>query len=146
MTNNLFELIFRFTEDKGRLGDEDCKRFRSQYDPSAYSAAAMWSSKWGSMGSIPHIKEEKNLTSSNTAGDLSGGHPQSPVTATVSPTNGDSSPYGGNFPGSGSGVPFTNTNSNTTQSNNDILYETMSQVYPALSSSLGKGSKKIIFE
>ena len=94
------------------------------------------------MGSIPHIKEEKNLTSSNTAGDLSGGHPQSPVTATVSPTNGDSSPYGGNFPGSGSGVPFTNTNSNTTQSNNDILYETMSQVYPALSSSLGKGSKK----
>ena len=66
--------------------------------------------------------------------DLGGAtHPQSPVT--VSPTNSES-PYGGNFPGSG--VSFSNPSTNTTQANNDILYETMSQVYPALSSSLGK--------
>ena len=86
-------------------------------------------------GSIPHIKEEKPM-SAGTAGvtaDIPAAHSQSPNT--VSPTNPES-PYGGNFPGAG--VPFTNSNTNTTQSNNDILYDTMSQVYPALSSSLGK--------
>ena len=66
-----------------------------------------------------------------------GAHSQSPNT--VSPTNPES-PYGGNFPGAG--VPFTNSNTNTTQSNNDILYDTMSQVYPALSSSLGMVKNK----
>ena len=77
----------------------------------------MWSSKWGS---IPHIKEEKSATQSLPE---------------QSPTNSESQ-YGSNFP-AGSGA-FTGTNTNTSQaSSNEILYETMSQVYPALSSSLG---------
>ena len=101
------------TDEKGRLGEEDCKRFRSQYDPSLYSS--MWSGKWGS---IPPIKEEKSQSQS---------HSQSPTHS--------ESQYGGHFPSGGGGGTFTGTNSS--QASSELLYETMSQVYPALSSSLG---------
>ena len=97
---------------QGRLQEEDCKRFRSQYDPALYSS--MWSGKWGS---IPHIKEEKSASQS---------------VSEQSPTHSESQ-YGSNFPGGS--AAFTGTN--TSQASQEILYETMSQVYPALSSSLG---------
>ena len=112
-----FGLMMMCSDEKGqgRLQEEDCKRFRSQYDPALYSS--MWSGKWGS---VPHIKEEKSASQSLPE---------------QSPTNSESQ-YGSTFP-AGSGA-FTGTNTNTSQaSNNEILYETMSQVYPALSSSLG---------
>ena len=112
-----FGLMMMCSDEKGqgRLQEEDCKRFRSQYDPALYSS--MWSGKWGS---VPHIKEEKSASQSLPE---------------QSPTNSESQ-YGSTFP-AGSGA-FTGSNTNTSQaSNNEILYETMSQVYPALSSSLG---------
>ena len=87
----------------------------------------MWAGKWNS--SIPHIKEEKPMNQS--VPDMNN-HSQSPV-QNVSPTNTDS-PYSTTFP---NGVPFTSINTNTTSTNNELLYETMSQAYPALSSSLG---------
>ena len=108
-------MLMLFCSDEkgqGRLQEEDCKRFRSQYDPALYSS--MWSGKWGS---IPHIKEEKSA---------------SQTVPEQSPTHSESQ-YGSNFP-AGSAA-FTGTN--TSQASNEILYETMSQVYPALSSSLG---------
>ena len=103
----------------------------------------MWSGKWGA--SLPHIKEEKPLSAGPGQAELSqGGHNGnggSPVTTTLSPGSSDTNSYGtpsgavtaANF----GGAPFSNNASNTTQANNEILYETMSQVYPALSSSLG---------
>ena len=75
----------------------------------------MWSGKWGS--SIPTIKEEKTQSQSHSQ----------------SPTNSESQ-YGSSFPAGGG----TFTGTNTSQASNDLLYETMSQVYPALSSSLGE--------
>ena len=110
-----FDLMLTCSDEKGqgRLQEEDCKRFRSQYDPALYSS--MWSGKWGS---IPHIKEEKSA---------------SQTVPEQSPTHSESQ-YGSNFP-AGSAA-FTGTN--TSQASNEILYETMSQVYPALSSSLGR--------
>ena len=36
---------------------DECKRFRSQYDPASYPS--MWSGKWGA---LPHIKEEKPVS------------------------------------------------------------------------------------
>ena len=92
----------------------------------------MWVGKWGT--SIPQIKEEKPMNQS-TIPDMTN-HSQSPSN-NVSPSNTESS-YPSSFP---NGVPFTtiNTSNNpTTTTNNDLLYETMSQAYPALSSSLGK--------
>ena len=96
----------------------------------------MWAGagKWGA-GGVAHIKEEKPLSGGGRGG---GGHQVSPVTS-PGPVA-DSPLYTGaaNFPGSN----FTNSGStNTTQSaasQEALLYETMSQVYPALSSSLGK--------
>ena len=116
-----FGLMLMCSDEKGqgRLQEEDCKRFRSQYDPALYSS--MWSGKWGS---VPHIKEEKSASQSLPE---------------HSPTNSESQ-YGSTFP-AGSGA-FTGSNTNTSQaSNNEILYETMSQVYPALSSSLGTATQ-----
>lgn len=110
--------------EKSSLLEEECKRFRSQYDPSAYSA--MWNGKWGS--TIPQIKEEKTMNQSIP--DMNN-HSQSPA-HNVSPTNNTESPYLSTF--TNGGVPFTTPNTTTT--NNDLLYETMSQAYPALSSSL----------
>ena len=92
----------------------------------------MWVGKWGT--SIPQIKEEKPMNQS-TIPDMTN-HSQSPSN-NVSPSNTESS-YPSSFP---NGVPFTTintTNNPTTTTNNDLLYETMSQAYPALSSSLGK--------
>jgi len=112
--------------DKSSLLEDECKRFRSQYDPSAYSA--MWVGKWGS--SIPQIKEEKPM---NQSIPEMTNHSQSPG-QNVSPSNAES-PYPASF---SNGVPFTtiNTTNTTSTTNNDLLYETMSQAYPALSSSL----------
>ena len=92
----------------------------------------MWAGKWGS--TVPQIKEEKPMN--QAIPDMST-HSQSPV-HNVSPANTES-PYPPSFP---NGVPFTSINTNTTSTNNDLLYETMSQAYPALSSSLGKNSSK----
>lgn len=136
-------LIFVNADEKGRLGEDDCKRFRSQYDPSA-AYTAMWAGagKWGA-GGVPGIKEEKPLGGggSGGGGHQTGGHQVSPVTS-PGPV-GDSPLYNANFPGAGGN--FTNSGStNTTQSaanQESLLYETMSQVYPALSSSLGKNLK-----
>merc|ERR1711892_541583 len=111
--------------EKSTLLEDECKRFRSQYDPSTYSA--MWANKWGSTA-VPQIKEEKPMNQSIP--DMST-HSQFPA-HNVSPTNTES-PYPSSFP---NGVPFTGINTNTTSTNNDLLYETMSQAYPALSSSL----------
>ena len=86
------------------------------------------------------IKEEKPLSvrGSGGGGHQTSGHQEAPVTS-PGPV-GDSPLYNANFPGSGGN--FTNSGStNTTQSaanQESLLYETMSQVYPALSSSLGK--------
>ena len=136
------------TEDKTRLAEEDCKRFRAQYDPAAYSAAMWASGKWGAASggsaAVPHIKEEKphGGGGSGGGGDMGGGHPQSPATASPPGNTSESAAYAANF-SAGNSVSFSNAGAgagaaSTTQSNNDILYETMSQVYPALSSSLGQ--------
>ena len=139
-------LIFVDADEKGRLGEDDCKRFRSQYDHSA-AYTAMWAGagKWGA-GGVPGIKEEKPLGGggSGGGGHQTGGHQVSPVTS-PGPVA-DSPLYNANFPGPGGN--FTNSGStNTTQSavnQESLLYETMSQVYPALSSSLGKNFKKLM--
>lgn len=138
----MYNIILVDADEKGRLGEEDCKRFRSQYDPSvAYSAMWAGAGKWGA-GGVPGIKEEKPLSGGSGGGGHQTGHQVSPVTS-PGPV-GDSPLYNANFPGAGGN--FTNSGStNTTQSavnQESLLYETMSQVYPALSSSLGKPLNK----
>ena len=116
-----------YTDEKDSLLDEECKRFRSQYsDPSA-AYSAMWSKQWAA-GSVPHIKEEKTLPAGGA--EVGGGHSQSPSAAADSA-----------YPSSA--FPFSSANTNTSPANNDVIYETMSQVYPALSSTLGKATLTI---
>ena len=100
----------------------------------------MWTGRWTSTS--PGIKEEKPLSGGSGGGGHQTGHQVSPVTS-PGPVGG-SPLYNANFPGAGGN--FTNSGStNTTQSavnQESLLYETMSQVYPALSSSLGKPLNK----
>ena len=95
---------------------EECKRFRQQYEGQPYPA--VWAAKWGSN---PPIKQEKSAN--HAIAELE--HTPTPP-LTHSPAGGAESPYPGAFFGGGVGGISTET-----------LYETMSQNYPALTSSLG---------
>ena len=104
-------------------------------------ASGKWGAASGGIAAVPHIKEEKPHGGGGSGGgDMGGGHPQSPATASPPSNTSESAAYAANF-SAGNSVSFSNAGAgaaSTTQSNNDILYETMSQVYPALSSSLGQ--------
>ena len=102
--------------------EEECKRFRSQYEgPAAYPA--MWAAKWGGMA--PPIKQEKPAASLHPAGGELDPTPP-PQGGSPAGAAGTESPY----PAAGFFSP--------TAATTEALYETMSQTYPALSSSLGR--------
>ena len=95
---------------------EECKRFRQQYEGQSYPA--VWAAKWGGN---PPIKQEK--PANHAIAELE--HTPTPP-LTQSPAGGTESPYPGGFFAGGGGALTSET-----------LYETMSQNYPALTSSLG---------
>ncbi|XP_023335412.1 paired box protein Pax-5 isoform X2 [Eurytemora carolleeae] len=106
------------TESEKSLMAEECKRFRQQYEGQSYPA--VWAAKWGGN---PPIKQEK--PANHAIAELE--HTPTPP-LTQSPAGGTESPYPGGFFAGGGGALTSET-----------LYETMSQNYPALTSSLAAG-------
>jgi hypothetical protein len=164
--SSLFSVIT--PEKTAAILEEECKRFRSQYEgqhpvsPAAYPAMWAAATKWGaavsnSSNSVPAIKQEKQSVPHLLAEMVEQQqqqqhhqhqqhpqqqqqHPQSPVGGGG---GGADSPYptavffnggaGGPNSGGGSGGGGGGVNSSA-----EALYESMSQVYPALTSSLGE--------
>ena len=149
-------------EKTAAILEEECKRFRSQYEgghqhPAASPAAAaaypaMWAAatKWGAAvtnnpsSSVPAIKQEKQsvphllaeMVEQQQQQHQHQQHPQQHPQHPQSPGGGGSdSPYpAATFFNGVPGVP----NSGGGSSGAEALYESMSQAYPALTSSLGE--------
>ena len=161
-TLTLIRCVAAATPEKtAAILEEECKRFRSQYEghtvagggPAAYPAMWAAATKWGAAvttnnsntnnsstpsilpaikqekQSVPHLLAEMVEQQQQHHQQQQQQHPhQQQQQHPQSPAGGTDSPYPASFFNSASAAP----------NSAEALYESMSQVYPALTSSLGE--------